>query len=518
MKRKRTFKSVRLSLADLLGLDYVRAVVEAGAALSGESPKPLARLAKEKIDFFPAEFRQALAALLPQVGSTVARPLRRSPEGASTKGFTAATKTGMAPLTGRGYYRVGEDGRLHFISKSEHYHAPLGHGFPGYRLIEHARRLGIPNATHNNTRGHITRLLEEELVRTMNGLPQGDVAALDKTLRSKRAGVLNRVLNLETGSLAVEAGIKMMLARFHEVQGDSPEPKYKGRIPVMVVIGDDEGELSANYHGTTMVAQVLRGMWPGLRRGFEKLGLMKIVAVRPNDMEDLEAVFRRCERGRHKIAGLLLEPILMNYGAVRLTKRFIKRIETLCRTHDVPTLVDEIQTCLWSPELYMFREVGMRPTMVAIGKGFPGGEFASSRIVFHRAMDCLPQFGALVTNGQQELASLAYLITMRWAQANSDVTRAIGNDYEARLRALARQYPQHLSGTEGGRHLSAIRFEAMPKARKFVKHLVDGGLDISIQTYKSGSPPVALTKLPLIAGYEAVAMVVSRMRDALRCL
>ena len=48
-----------------------------------------------------------------------------------------------------------------------------------------------------------------------------------------------------------------------------------------------------------------------------------------------------------------------------------------------------------------------------------------------------------------------------------------------------------------------------------VKHLVDGGLDISVQTYKADCPPVALTKLPLIAGHEAVDMVISRMAEAL---
>ena len=55
----------------------------------------------------------------------------------------------------------------------------------------------------------------------------------------------------------------------------------------------------------------------------------------------------------------------------------------------------------------------------AVGKGFPGGEYPASRILFNDRMDDhLPQFGALVTNGQEELASLAYLITMRWAAAS----------------------------------------------------------------------------------------------------
>jgi len=91
-------------------------------------------------------------------------------------------------------------------AKSEHYHTPLGHNFPGYRLIDNARALGITNATHNNTRGYITRLLEQELVRTINGLRPEETDALDAALASQEPHVLNRVINLETGSLGLRSG------------------------------------------------------------------------------------------------------------------------------------------------------------------------------------------------------------------------------------------------------------------------------------------------------------------------
>ena len=518
MATKTLFKTVRLSLEDLLGRAYIEAVVEASARLMGRSPVAFRKVARRKVDFFPPAFQASLISHLSEVGARVTHPLQASRGGASTCKFNAASRLGPAPLTGCGYYRIGQDGRLYFLSKSEHYHAPLGHAFPGYRLLDHARALGIPNATHNNTRGHITRLLEEELVRTASGIPRADRAALARTLGSRRAGVLNRVLNLETGSLSVEAGIKMMLARFYRVQDDVPPPKYAGRTPVFVVIGDQEGGLLANYHGTTIFAQMMRGMWPDLSAGMEGHGLVKVVPVRPNHLDDFETVFRQYERGRFKIAGFLHELILMNYGGLRLLPRFIKRAYALCRKHDVPTLIDEIQSCLWSPDLYLFREYDLRPTFVAVGKGFPGGEYPASRIIFSATMDCLPQFGALVTNGQEELASLAYLVTMRWAEANRHVTVAIGDRYEARLRELVERYPRHLTAVEGRRHMASLYFRELEQAKAFVAHLADGGLDISVQTYKAACPPGALTKLPLIADDQAVAMVVERMEAALHRL
>jgi 4-aminobutyrate aminotransferase-like enzyme len=518
MARKPSFVQVRQSLADIVGGDYVDHVASARSKLTGEPVGALRRLGRKKIDFFPRRVQRALAALLPKVGTVVTDPPRRSPAGATSRTFNMASRLGQAPLSGWGCYRVGEDGRLHFLLKGEHYHVSLGHSFPGYRLLEVARSLGIPNATHNNSRGWITRRVEEELVRATNGLKPGDAAGLARVLSSERPGRLNRVLNLQTGSLACEAAIKIMLARFTLVQEGAAEPPYAGRTPVFLVLGDDDGGLSANYHGTTVLAQVLRGMWPGLARDLDRHGILKVVAVRPEDSAGLETLFATYDRPPYKIAGLLHELVLMNYGGRTLAKGFVRRLYRLCRQHDVPVLCDEIQTCLWNPGLFMFREYGIQPTMVACGKGFPGGEYAASRLVFEARMDCLPQFGALVTNGQEEIASLAYLVSMRWAEANAEAIAAIGEEYESALRALAGKFPNRLSSVEGRRHLMALCFRDLEKAKTFAARMVESGLDISVQTYKSTTPPAALTKLPLIADVPAVGMVVERMTRVLKIL
>jgi acetylornithine/succinyldiaminopimelate/putrescine aminotransferase len=510
------FHDVRLSLADLVGEEFVDAAAEARAELLGIPAGPLRRLGKRKIRFFPPGTQRALAERLPRVGQKIVRPARvDTPRGATTRTFRQASHLSRAPLTAWGYYRVGEDGALRFTLKSEHYHAPLGHDFAGYDLVDIASVLGIPNATHNNTRGAITRRLEEELVRTANGLEAGDAAGLTRQIAAERGGKLNRVLNLETGSVACEAGIKLMLARFFRIQPDSAKPKYAGRVPVLVVIGDKDGGPTANYHGTTVLAQFLRGMWPEMAATAERAGLLRVVSVRPENFDELEAVFRDNDKGPRKIAGLLHELVLMNYGARRLSERFVRRMYALCRRGDVPVLCDEIQTGLWSPELFMFREYGVRPNMVALGKGFPGGEYPASKLLFDASLDCLPQFGALVTNGQEELASLAYLVTMRWALANADITAKIGERYEASLRDLAVKHASILSGIQGRRHLSALCFHDLAVAKALAARLVEGGLDISVQTYKQSVPPAALTKLPLIAGEEAAEFVLRRMDEAL---
>lgn len=166
-------KSPCLSLADLLGRDYMQAVIEAQCAFGFLPLEQAKQLAEEKVDFFPKEYQQKNVSLLDKVGCSFVSPFQNGQTGAATDAFAKASHLSAAPVSGFGCYRVGEDGRLYLIGKSEHYHASLGHAFPGYRLIDNARKLHILNATHNNTRGYVTRLLEQELIRCANGLENG---------------------------------------------------------------------------------------------------------------------------------------------------------------------------------------------------------------------------------------------------------------------------------------------------------------------------------------------------------
>jgi 4-aminobutyrate aminotransferase-like enzyme len=511
------FGDVRASLVDLVGEEYIGAVCAARARLSGEDARALRAMAAEPVELFPAALQERLIELLPLVGEPACDTAGlQTATGANSRAFTLANRRELAPLSGLGYYRIGEDGRLFLIAKSEHYHAPLGHAFPGYALIERAKRLGIPNATHNNTRGHITRLLEEHMVAAANGMDPND-PALGRLVADDCSTRINRVMNLETGSLAVEAALKLALARFYAPQDDAA-PRYAGRIPVVLVLGNDDGGLEANYHGTVMMEQMLRGMWPGMYAAMEQAGILRAHAIRPNNYEDLEEAFARFEQPPFKIAALFHEIVMMNYAGRLLTPAFLQRAYELCHRHDVPTVCDEIQSCMWAPGLFQFREHGLQPAMAVVGKGFPGGEYPASRVLFAASLDSLPQFGALVTNGQEELASLAYLITMRWGLANAGLVQRIGDEYEARLREFAARYPDHIERVDGRRHLCTICFHDLELAKRFVAHLVARGFDTSAQTYKATCPPAVMLKPPIIIGPEVVDFMAEKLDQAMQAV
>lgn len=511
-------RTVKSSLVQLLGRDYMEAVLAGAAALYDANGEASRALAYDEIEFLPTAYMQRLDGMLDKIGKQVVPEFSTAVTGAPTDAFGKAAHLAASPLGGLGYIRLGEDGRLYLTAKSEHYHTPLGHNFPGYKLIAHAVALGITNATHNNTRGYITRLLERELVRTVNGLPPEDRAGLERLLSSREPRVLNRVLNLETGTLSCEAAIKMMLARFYKLEESFPEPPYSGRIPVFFVVGDNEGGGKANYHGTTVVAQVMRDSWPEMYDKLSRAGILHVCPVRLNDFADFQAKFAEYDRPPYKAAGFLHEIVLMNYGGIKLEPRFLQQIYEVCRAHDTPVMCDEIQSCMWYPGMYLFREYGLKPDFVVIGKGFPGGQYAASRLITTGGMDTLNQFGALVTNGQEELAALSYLITMKYAEENADYVGRIGAYYAAALRGVAERYPTLIERIEGAGHLSSIFFHETDDVLKFTALLNGNCIDISAQTYKAMCPPAALTKPPIIATTAMVDFVVGKMENALRQL
>ena len=508
--------NIRRSLTDLAGKEYIDAVCRSAAALGFGSYAGLRKIADEEVDFFPEEFSRRSEALTLRSGEKIADGLANSFPGAATDAFAKAFHRESAPLCGLGTVRIGENGRIAFIGKSEHYQSSLGHNFPGYRLLANAARLGITNATHNNTRGYLTRLLERELVRSANGIAPDNDDALEKVLSSTEPHVLNRAVNLETGSLACEAAFKMALARFYKLQKDFPAPKYSGRIPVFVVMADNDGGNTANYHGTTIMTQMLRGLWPELAQAAEAAGLLKIAPCPINDAAAFENIVDRYDTGKYKIALFAHELVLMNYAGIRLTDEFVAATHAICAERDIPVLVDEIQSCMWSPEIFLFREYNCRPDFVSVGKGFPAGQYPASKMLTTAPMDNLNLFGALVTNGQEELASLANLITLEFARANADETRKLEKLWRSKVEAAVAPYEQLVAKVEGQGLLTSIIFHDRDAANLF-SHILSGekSIDVSVQTYKPDCPKAALLKPPLITSEKSVEFIAARIAEAL---
>ena len=260
------------------------------------------------------------------------------------------------------------------------------------------------------------------------------------------------------------------------------------------------------------MTQMLRGMWDGLYSILESAGALKCISVNINDKKDFADAIEKYDNGDFKIAGFIHELVLMNYGGIRLDNDYVDFCHTLCHEHDIPVFVDEIQSCMWSKELFLFKEYKCTPDFVSAGKGFPGGMYPASKILTTSAMDNLNQFGALVTNGQEELASLAYLVTIRFAEHNSEHISMLGTLWQQKLNTLAQRHSKLICKAEGDGLLGTLFFAAAETAIDFCKKIsAEYCIDISAQTYKANCPPAALTKLPIISSQKLLDFVADAM-------
>ena len=510
------FKPVKYSLSSITSPEFISTVADACEFFGTMSREAALAIAEREVEFYPKADQKRNDELLSKIGKVVIAPYANDGnDGAPTDSFRKAEDKNASPAGAWGNYRLGENGKLYFIGKSEHYHASLGHSFNGYRLIDYARMLNIPNSTHNNTRGYITRLHERRIVEAANGIAPGHDAETEKVLASKEPQVLNRVINLETGSLAVEAGVKMMLARFYKLSPEMPTPKYSGKTPVFFIMADKAGGITGNYHGTTVLTQTFRGLWGDFRDKADENGLWKVVSVRINDIEDFKAKIKKYNTGKYKTAGFLHEIIMMNYGGVKLTPEFLHAAYDLCHANDTPCLVDEIQTGMWYDTVFLFRKYGLNPDFAVIGKGFPGGEFPASRIVTTAEYDNLNQFGALVTNGQEELAALSYLVTMRFVKENGKELNKISDMFENGLRGLLAKYPKKLVAVEGMGLLASLHFHTVAEAAAFTAKLHEACIDASAQLYKPDCVPGVLFKPPVTSTEATIKYLIEKLDELL---
>ena len=224
---------------------------------------------------------------------------------------------------------------------------------------------------------------------------------------------------------------------------------------------------------------------------------------------------KKYNEGNYKTAGYIHELILMNYGGIRLTKEYVQEAYKICKEYDTPTMDDEIQSCMWYPGMYLYHLYEIEPDFVIVGKGFPGGEYPASKILTTAEMDILNQFGALVTNGQEELASLAYLITMTFSQANTENIARLSDYFEQSLRKLGEKYSSVISKVEGQGLLAAIHFHDVPTAAKCAKIINEHCIDTSAQLYKVNCPPAILLKPPVTACEEVLDVIINALDAAL---
>lgn len=383
-------------------------------------------------------------------------------------------------LVGRGLFYVSEQRRLFLDCTSGHYQMLWGYNHPRLcRLVEEAGRAGIIWDNHSNIPQAPVKQLAHRLVEVANAPEETD--RLDTVL-----------LGVCTGSVACAAALKIQLKVFARRNGETA-------APVIVV-------LDGNYHGSDMVPQFMRGMWPKLAHPFE------VVTLPPNDPEALEKVFK--QHGS-RIAGFWAEPVMMNREAIAVRPEYLKLAQQWCQDTGALMCIDEIQTGFWQPQVFEFRAMGLRPDLVVAGKGMTAGFHPLSAVLMKERHDVLEQYDAISTNGSAALPALVGLGNLEMIREHAADIAGTARHIDRAFQALAAEFPERVQAAQGRGFLAGLKFRRVDEAIAFQKRAFAAGLWTRVHAYHEGHSTV-LTKLGLLADIVLVDFVIDQFRNLLR--
>ncbi|KAJ8116122.1 hypothetical protein ONZ43_g4508 [Nemania bipapillata] len=180
------------------------------------------------------------------------------------------------------------------------------------------------------------------------------------------------VLPMNTGAEAVETAIKIARKWAYKVKG-VPEGKA-------LVFGVEE-----NFHGRTMIAVTL-STDPESKDNYgpyiPNIGATSPSTGKPiryNNVADLEEVL---EAHGKETAAFIVEPIQGEAGVVVPDDDYLRKVQDLCRKHNVLLICDEIQTGIGRTGRMLCSEwAGIKPDMVTLGKAISGGMYPVSCVL-----------------------------------------------------------------------------------------------------------------------------------------
>lgn len=138
------------------------------------------------------------------------------------------------------------------------------------------------------------------------------------------------------------------------------------------------------FHGRTSGAVAITDN-PAIQAPFNRGHEVTFVAL-----NDIDAVTAELEKG--DVAAVVIEGILGVAGIYEPTEQFLQQLETVCKKHDVPLILDEIQSGYGrTGKFFAHQHAGICPDIITMakgmGNGFPiGGILISPRFEAKKGM------------------------------------------------------------------------------------------------------------------------------------
>lgn len=315
----------------------------------------------------------------------------------------------------------------------------------GNRWIDWSSGVLITNAGHGRPEivAAVREVLERPLLATyvFAHEQRAELARRLRALAPDPDGY--RVFLLSTGSEATENCIK--LAKTYALE------KHGSRKRVVVSFANA-------FHGRTLGAQLAGGN-PRLKRwiGFSCPDFVQVPF--PDGYKNPDARFDLFLESLAKqgvqpdqVAAVMSESF-QGCGPDFMPEAYAKQLETWCRQHDIVLIMDEVQAGFGrSGRMFSFEHYGIRPDLVACGKGITSSLPLSAVIGRNDIMDLYPPGSMTSTHSASPLAvaaaltSIDLIVSERLAERASQLGERI---LMPGLAAIQKRYSRRLGCLQG---------------------------------------------------------------------
>jgi diaminobutyrate-2-oxoglutarate transaminase len=148
------------------------------------------------------------------------------------------------------------------------------------------------------------------------------------------------------------------------------------------------------------------------------------------------------ESGITDPAGLILEPVQGEGGAIPAPNQWLREIRRITRERDIPLILDEIQSGLGrTGELYAFEHADITPDVLTLSKAIGGG-LPLAIVVYHEELDVWEPGAHAGTFRGNQLAMAAGEATIDYVLEHDldDHTATVGNRFRDRLESTAERF------------------------------------------------------------------------------
>lgn len=314
----------------------------------------------------------------------------------------------------------------------------------GNRWIDWSSGVLITNAGHGRREisDKLRQIIDQGLLATYVFVHEGRME-LTKKLRMLSPDPDNyQVFLLSTGSEATENCIK--LAKTYGLEKHGPHKKYFVSFQYA-------------FHGRTMGAQLAGGN-PRLKKWLGDLDPTFVQVPFPDGYKNEDTsfdLFLKTLKDKNidpkDICGVMSESF-QGVGPDFMPVEYAQKLEAFCRKYDIVLIMDEVQAGFGrSGKMFSFQHYGIKPDVIACGKGITSSLALSAVIGRKDIMDIYPPGSMTSTHSASPLAVAGAIENLNIIEREKLVERSarLGEILMTELDKVQKKYPSFLGCLHG---------------------------------------------------------------------